>query len=75
MFRLKSEKKRGADLVDSNCVPGNTNRVDPDSTLRKLPDELEGNRRSHRTAWATLQRLRKFLEENGDVLFVSARLS
>jgi hypothetical protein len=28
-------------------------------------DELEANRRSRRTAWATLQRLRKFLEANG----------
>jgi hypothetical protein len=28
-------------------------------------DELEANRRSRKSAWATLQRLRKFLEENG----------
>jgi len=28
-------------------------------------DELEANRRSRRTAWATLQRLRKFLETTG----------
>ena len=33
--------------------------------IRKLLDELEANRRSRRTAWATLQRLRKFLEANG----------
>ena len=33
--------------------------------IRKLLDELEANRKSRRTAWATLQRLRKFLEENG----------
>jgi hypothetical protein len=38
--------------------------VTPDS-IRRLLDELEANRRSRRTAWATLQRLRKFLEENG----------
>ena len=36
----------------------------PDTILRLL-DELEANRKSRRTAWATLQRLRKFLEENG----------
>ena len=35
--------------------------VTPDA-IRKLLDELEANRRSRRTAWATLQRLRKFLE-------------
>ena len=28
-------------------------------------DELEANRLSRRTAWATLQRFRKFLDENG----------
>jgi len=33
--------------------------------IRKLLEELEANRRSRRTAWATLQRLRKFLEANG----------
>jgi hypothetical protein len=33
--------------------------------IRQLLDELEANRKSRRTAWATLQRLRKFLEENG----------
>jgi hypothetical protein len=38
--------------------------VPPDSISRLL-DELEANRKSRRTAWATLQRLRKFLEENG----------
>jgi hypothetical protein len=38
--------------------------VTPDA-IRKLLDELEANRKSRRTAWATLQRLRKFLEENG----------
>jgi hypothetical protein len=36
----------------------------PDA-IRQLLDELETNRRSRRTAWATLQRLRKFLEANG----------
>jgi hypothetical protein len=36
----------------------------PDAIL-KLLEELELNRRSRRTAWATLQRLRKFLETNG----------
>ena len=38
--------------------------VTPDAILRLL-DELEANRRSRRSAWATLQRLRKFLEANG----------
>jgi hypothetical protein len=33
--------------------------------IRKLLDELEANRKSRRTAWATLQRLRKFLEQHG----------
>ena len=33
--------------------------------LRKLLDELEANRRSRKSAWATLQRLRKFLEATG----------
>ena len=39
-------------------------RVTPDAIRQRL-DELEANRRSRRTAWATLQRLRKFLEANG----------
>jgi hypothetical protein len=38
--------------------------VTPDAILRLL-DELAANRRSRRTAWSTLQRLRKFLEANG----------
>ena len=38
--------------------------VTPDA-VRQLLDELEANRRSRRTAWATLQRLRKFLEATG----------
>jgi hypothetical protein len=38
--------------------------VTPDP-IRQLLDELEANRKSRRTAWATLQRLRKFLEANG----------
>jgi hypothetical protein len=38
--------------------------VPPDVILRLL-DELELNRRSRRSAWATLQRLRKFLEKHG----------
>src|SRR6266446_2254476 len=41
-----------------------TMSVTPDA-IRQLLDELEANRRSRRTAWATLQRLRKFLEANG----------
>src|SRR5258708_27429629 len=41
--------------------------VPPDSILRLL-DELKANRKSRRTAWATLQRLRKLLEENGPVM-------
>jgi hypothetical protein len=38
--------------------------VTPDA-IRQLLDELEANRRSRRTVWSTLQRLRKFLEANG----------
>jgi len=38
--------------------------VTPDA-IRQLLDELEANRRSRRTAWATLQPMRKFLEANG----------
>jgi len=38
--------------------------VTPDAILRLL-DELELNRKSRRSAWSTLQRLRKFLEANG----------
>jgi hypothetical protein len=37
----------------------------PDAAMRRILDELEANRRSRRTAWATLQRLRKFLEAHG----------
>jgi hypothetical protein len=33
--------------------------------VQRLLDELEANRQSRKSAWATLQRLRKFLEENG----------
>jgi hypothetical protein len=36
----------------------------PDA-IRQLLDELEANRKNRRTAWATLQRLRKFLEATG----------
>jgi hypothetical protein len=39
--------------------------VNPDTSLRKLLDELEADRRSRRTAWETLQRLRKLLDKNG----------
>jgi len=38
--------------------------------IRKLLEELEANRRSRRTAWATLQRLRKFLEANGAMISI-----
>jgi hypothetical protein len=38
--------------------------VTPDA-IRKLLDELEANRQSRKSAWATLQRLRKFLEAAG----------
>ena len=38
--------------------------VPPDAILRLL-DELEANRQSRKSAWATLQRLRKFLEATG----------
>jgi hypothetical protein len=37
----------------------------PDAAMQRILDELEANRKSRRTAWATLQRLRKFLEANG----------
>jgi hypothetical protein len=37
----------------------------PDASLRRILNELEANRKSRRTAWSTLQRLRKFLEANG----------
>jgi hypothetical protein len=53
------------ELLDPYCVRENTLCVTPDSSLRKLLDELEANRRSRRTAWLILQRLRKLLEENG----------
>ena len=43
---------------------GYADELDPHAILRLL-DELEANRRSRRIAWATLERLRKFLEENG----------
>jgi hypothetical protein len=33
--------------------------------IRKLLDELEANRQSRKSAWTTLQRLRKFLEAAG----------
>jgi hypothetical protein len=33
--------------------------------MRQILDELEANRKSRRSACSTLQRLRKFLEENG----------
>jgi hypothetical protein len=36
----------------------------PDA-IQRLLEELEANRQSRRRAWATLQRLRKFLEANG----------
>ncbi len=38
---------------------------EPTTAILRLLDELELNRRSRRSAWATLQRLRKFLEANG----------
>ena len=37
----------------------------PDAAMRRILDELEANRKSRRSAWATLQRLRKFLETHG----------
>jgi hypothetical protein len=33
--------------------------------IQNLLAELEANRRSRKSAWATLQRLRKFLKANG----------
>ena len=38
--------------------------VTPDA-IRELLDELEANRRSRKSAWATIQRLRKFLDAHG----------
>jgi hypothetical protein len=35
------------------------------SDVQRLLDELEANRQSRKSAWATLQRLRKFLEQHG----------
>jgi hypothetical protein len=48
--------------------------VTPDA-IRKLLDELEANLRSRKSAWATLQRLRKFLEANGTRIKVSENRS
>ena len=45
----------------TSCLVSET----PDEALRRILDELEANRLSRRTAWATLQRIRKFLEANG----------
>jgi hypothetical protein len=42
----------------------------PDEALRRILSELEANRLSRRTAWATLQRIRKFLEANGTKISV-----
>jgi hypothetical protein len=42
----------------------------PDVAMRRILDELEANRKSRRSAWSTLQRLRKFLEENGARIIV-----
>jgi hypothetical protein len=52
--------------IDKGSVYLNTASLSatPDA-IRKLLDELEANRRSRKSAWATLQRLRKFLEANG----------
>jgi hypothetical protein len=52
--------------LDKHSVSLNTSPmgVTPDAILRLL-DELELNRKSRRSAWATLQRLRKFLEADG----------
>jgi hypothetical protein len=36
----------------------------PDAAMRRILDELEADRKSRRTAWATRQWLRKFLEAN-----------
>jgi hypothetical protein len=53
-------------IFDTECVHLNTFSMGltPDA-IRQLLDELETNRRSRRTAWSTLQRLRKFLEAHG----------
>jgi hypothetical protein len=50
-------------IFDTECVHLHTFSMGltPDA-IRQLLDELEANRRSRRTARATLQRLRKFLE-------------
>jgi hypothetical protein len=37
----------------------------PDAAMRRILDELEANQKSRKSAWATLQRLRKFLEATG----------
>jgi len=41
----------------------------PDTILR-LSDELEANRQSRKSAWATLQRLHKFLEATGATISI-----
>jgi hypothetical protein len=53
-------------IFDTECVHLHTYlmSVTPDA-IRQLLEELEANRRSRRIAWATLQRLRKFLESHG----------
>jgi hypothetical protein len=49
-------------------------RMTPDA-IRRLLDDLEANRRSRRNAWATLQRLRKLLEDHGARIGVPDDLS
>jgi hypothetical protein len=47
----------------------------PDAAMRRILDELEANRQSRKSAWATLQRLRKFLEANGARIGIPEELS
>jgi hypothetical protein len=52
-------------LLTIKCLSEHTFMGATPDTILRLLDELEANRKSRRTAWATLQRLRKFLEEHG----------
>jgi hypothetical protein len=63
---MRKTTSLGRPNIDIGCVHLHTYpmSITPDA-VRQLLDELEANRRSRRTAWATLQRLRKFLEANG----------
>jgi hypothetical protein len=67
-FQMRSESKAAESeffYSSPHLIPevGYADERNPHA-VRRLLDELEANRKSRRTAWATLQRLRKFLEAN-----------